>query len=143
MKLIERKNIQLNTTVLLVTAWFVCLFMRMSLQHYSIDPFPAFLLLLNQQLGQFSSFIFMLTQFIAFDYSCNALGGWTLITAVSYAAIAVYLNFYTRDKHITIAQSILYTVIGAVTFDAITLWIGPVYFGQPIASALIDRKSVV
>ncbi|OGB97827.1 hypothetical protein A3F06_00335 [candidate division TM6 bacterium RIFCSPHIGHO2_12_FULL_36_22] len=139
MKLIEKKNIQIDRSILLITAWFTCLFMRTSLQHCAIDPFPGFLLLLNRQFNQLSCFIFMLMQFFVFDYINDAIGGWTLITAISYASIAVYLNFYTHNKRITIAQSILYTATAAICFDAITLWIGPLYFGQPITSALIGQ----
>ena len=142
MKQIIRKNRQilLNNGLILVVAWLTCLAIRLSFSPLLyLDPFPGVFLLINRQLKGVNGFLFIASQFFCFDYLTNALGIWTILIAIAYSAIEFGLNHYTRQHSYTLSNGLLYTAIAVLSFDCISMTIGPLFFQQPLLSAVIGQ----
>ncbi|MBT4855659.1 hypothetical protein HOM50_01685 [bacterium] len=142
MKQIIRKNkhILLNNGLILVVTWLTCLAIRLSFSPLLyLDPFPGVFLLINRQLKGVNGFLFIASQFFCFDYLTNTLGIWTLLIAIAYGTIEFGLNHYVKQHHYTIWNGLLYTAIAVLSFDCIGMAIGPLFFQQPILSAVLGQ----
>jgi len=75
-----------------------------------------------------------------YDIVTFKVGVWTFITALSYGLLGFWASVYFKNKSSTSWNYAKFAVIGTLFFDATTgLSIGPLFFGQPFAAALMGQ----
>jgi len=87
------------------------------------DPIMGVMLPYSRQNKWYDSAAFAALTMISFDFITNALGIWTIITALTYAGLGLLFNLIYLNRKITLKTYISSGIIGVLLFDFIT---GPI-----------------
>jgi uncharacterized membrane protein len=89
--------------------------------------------------GKLSAFLFGAMSIVVYDALTSGIGIWTLITAVVYGLVGLGAAIYFKEKGGR-GRYALYAVFATIAYDALTgLTLGPLFFGQTFASAVIGQ----
>jgi hypothetical protein len=126
--------------IILATTWMIAFSIRLiCIPACGIDPFPALFFVNRQQFTLGRMALFMLTQFLLFDYLMGAVGIWTLLVPLTYIAIEWSFSKSISTLPRTLSLGMYYTILCVLSCDIVGLTIGPFFFGQPILDAVLGQ----
>ena len=106
----------------------------------NVEPLLATLMPFAKRYGAGGAFAFGFLSILCFDLVTSGIGSWTWITASAYGFVGAGAYFFFRNRAASSGNFLLYSVLGTIAYDALTcLTIGPLFFGQPFAAALIGQ----
>jgi hypothetical protein len=124
-----------------VLGWLVVLAVRfIPFRPPNVEPMLAVVMPYAKRYTVWSSFLFGFLGIIVFDLLTMKVGMWTFITAAAYGLLGVGAFFFFKKRQPTRTNFVLYGVMGTILYDAVTgLSIGPLFFGQSLADALVGQ----
>ncbi len=66
-------------------------------------------------------------------------GSWTWVTAICYGLLGVGAHYFFRNREASVKNFLIFGVLGTVSYDVVTMMIGPVFNAQPLATALAGQ----
>jgi len=106
----------------------------------NVEPVMATLMPFAKRYGAGAVFAFGFSSIFLFDLVTSGIGSWTWITAFAYGSVGAGAYFFFRNRAASSGNFLLYSVVATIAYDALTgLTIGPLFFGQPFAQALIGQ----
>mgnify|MGYP001587425278 CR=1 FL=1 len=106
----------------------------------NVEPVLAVGMPFSKHYGWLSGFLFPFLSIVFFDAATGKVGQWTWITGTTYGVLGLGAAWFFRNRKPTRANFVLYGILGALVYDAVTgLTIGPLFFGQSFIEALIGQ----
>jgi hypothetical protein len=106
----------------------------------NIEPITAALMPVGGALGTFFGLAFAILSVLLYDTVTGTLGTHTFFTAGAFALLALAAGRYFKGQHNNKMGYVKFAIAGALFFDAVTGLIpGPVFYGQPVATALAGQ----
>ena len=121
--------------------WLIILLSRLiPYRPPNIEPLMATIMPFSRRYGWLGSFIFSLSSIVIFDILMGRVGTWTVITGISYGLVAIGASLFFKNRKVSRVDFVQYAILGTLVYDAITgLSIGPLFFGQTLASAFVGQ----
>lgn len=107
----------------------------------NVEPITAALMPFARGWGVFSGVLFGVSAVLIYDLITGTFGTWSFFTMGAYALLGIGAGLYFRyvTEHSSTAY-IGFAIIGTLFFDILTgLLPGPLFFNQPLVSALIGQ----
>lgn len=119
----------------------ICLLFRLiPFRPPNIEPILATQMPMSKVYGPLLGFMFGFLSIVLFDVLVGKVGMWTIITASTYGLLGVWSVFYFKKRAMKRKNFVLFSIWGTLVYDAVTgLTIGPLFFGQPFAVALVGQ----
>ena len=114
----------------------VFLFRLIPFRPPNFEPMLATVMPFSKQYGTFGSFAFGFLGIVAFDAITSGWGNWTWVTAICYGLLGLVSHYFFKRRSATIRNFLLFGIPATVAYDAVTMFIGPVFSNQPLALAL-------
>ena len=118
----------------------VCFAIRLvPLRPPNVEPVMASLMPFSKKYGYLGGFAFAFLSIALFDVFTAKVGIWTLVTALTYGVVGLSAAFFFRKRKNSIFNYAGFAIIGTLFFDAVTLTIGPLFYGQPWIEAIVGQ----
>lgn len=102
----------------------------------NFEPMLATVMPFSKRFGLMGSFFFGFLGIVLFDAVTSGWGSWTWVTAFCYGAVGIAAHYYFKNRSASVKNFLVFGVPATIAYDAITMWVGPIFAGQPIAFAL-------
>lgn len=123
-----------------ILGWiFVFLFRLIPFRPPNVEPMLATVMPFSKRYGYTGSFLFGFLGIVLYDAITSGWGLWTLITALSYGLLGVWARHYFRKRDASRGNFVAFGIFGTLAYDAITMMIAPIFYGQSIAVALVGQ----
>jgi uncharacterized membrane protein len=124
-----------------VLGLIICLLIRfIPFRPPNIEPILATQMPFSKEYGKKAAFLFAFSSIFLYDLITSKIGIWTLITALTYGLLGIWASVYLKNKQNNSWNYTKFAVIGTIFYDSVTgLLIGPIFFDQPFASALLGQ----
>ncbi len=111
--------------------WLGCIGLRaLPWRIPNVEPVMAATLPIGATSGVIASVVFPATVMVAFDVMGGAVGIWTPVTALAYAAIGLLSSRLFAGKTIRFLSGAFFAVYATILYDVVTAALGPLAFGQ-------------
>ncbi len=111
--------------------WLACIAVRaLPWRIPNVEPVMAAMLPVSAVSGVVLSAVFPAVAMVAFDVMGGAVGIWTPVTALSYAAIGLLASRLFAGKTIRPLSAGFFALYSTLLYDAVTAALGPLAFGQ-------------
>ena len=84
------------------------------------DPIMGFVVPAAKREPIWKSALFAFSAILLFDVITNAVGIWTVVTSLTYGAVAVMISIIIRNRKATLPKYIGVGALGVIVFDVIT-----------------------
>ncbi len=130
-----------NTSLKAALIWAgVFAFRLLPLRAPNVEPLLASLMPLSGRLGALGSFFFATSSIVLYDAVTSGWGMWTLVTAISYGALALGSYAFFRFRAPSRKNFVLFSLLGVLLYDAVTgFTVGPLFFGQSFFAAFVGQ----
>lgn len=134
----ERKN---DTWAAYILGFGACFLIRLiPFRPPNIEPILATLMPYSRAYGPRAGFFFAFASMFLFDLFTGKVGPWTLVTGLSYGVVGVWAAYFFRRRKNSRRGYVMFAIIGTLFFDLATgLTAGPVFFNQPLSTAIIGQ----
>lgn len=105
----------------------------------NFEPMLASVMPYSKRYGVAGSFLFGFLGIVLFDAVTSGWGVWTAVTALCYGTLGVAAHYFFRDRDASAKNFLLFGIPGTISYDAVTMLIGPAFAGQPLALALAGQ----
>lgn len=105
----------------------------------NFEPMLATVMPFSKRYGLLGSFAFGFFGIVLFDAITSGWGAWTAVTALCYGALGVAAHLFFRHRPASVRNFLVFGIPGTICYDAITMFIGPVFDRQPLALALAGQ----
>lgn len=105
----------------------------------NVEPIMATLMPFSKKYSYMGGFLFAFLSIALFDIFTAKLGIWTLITAATYGAIGLASAWFFRARKSSIRNYVVFSAVGTILYDAITMTTGPLLFRQTWAETIIGQ----
>jgi uncharacterized membrane protein len=117
-----------------------CLLMRLiPFRAPNVEPILAAVMPLSRVHGALAAFFFAAASIFSYDLLTGTLGVHTFFTLFAYGALGVWAGYYFKTREAKISNYVRFAIIGTLFFDVVTLLAGPLFFDQPLSSALLGQ----
>ena len=117
-----------------------CNLIRLARVIPNFDPIMGSMLPFAKQDKWYESALFSGITIISFDTLTGLVGIWTVVTAITYAALGVLFHTYYKNKSVDLKMYIASGVVGVLIYDLVTgVLAGPVLFGGSYYEAFIGQ----
>lgn len=134
-------NISFSTSALkFVIGWSaVFLFRLIPWRPPNFEPMLATIMPFSKRYGLLGSFAFGFLGIVLFDAFTSGWGAWTAVTALCYGTLGVAAHLFFKNRPANVRNFLMFGVPGTIGYDAITMFIGPMFDRQPLALALAGQ----
>lgn len=116
------------------------LFRLLPLRVPNVEPILASAMPLSKAFGALAGFFFGALSILLYDFVTGTLGVHTFFTASAYGLVGLGAGWYFQGREASVSNFISFAIAGTLFFDAATgLLIGPLFYGQPFAAALLGQ----
>lgn len=126
-----------------VLGWIICFAIRFipaPFRPANLEPVMATTMPFSKQYGSLGGFAFGFLSIALFDLAVGRFGGWTIFTAAAYGLVGLFAGFYFKNRPSNSWNYLKFGIAATLAYDALTgLTIGPIFFGQTIASAFFGQ----
>lgn len=120
--------------------WLAVFFFRLlPFRVPNVEPMMAALMPFSKRFGAIGGFLFAFLGIVLYDAVTAGIGNWTWLTAFSYGAVGVAAHYYFASREATRGNFVAFGVMATLAYDAVTMLGGPLYFNQPLATALAGQ----
>ncbi len=117
----------------------VFLFRLIPFRPPNFEPMLATVMPFSKRYGPVGSFLFGFLGIVLYDAITSGWGSWTWVTAFCYGALGIGAHFYFRNREASVRNFLTFGIPGTVLYDAITMFIGPVFNDQSLAVAVVGQ----
>ncbi len=129
-------KIETGVLKLLIGWTVVFLFRLIPFRPPNFEPMLATMMPFSKRYGALGTFLFGFLGVVLFDAATAGWGTWTWVTALCYGGLGVASFYYFQNREPTRANFIGFSVVGTLAYDAVTMFIGPLFNAQPLALAI-------
>lgn len=105
----------------------------------NFEPMLASIMPFSKRLSVVGSFLFGFLGILLFDAVTSGWGSWTWVTAFCYGGLGIASYFFFKNREAKTGTFLGFGIVGTLLYDAITMFIGPVFEGQSLALALVGQ----
>ena len=117
----------------------VFLFRLIPFRPPNFEPMLATVMPFSKRYGIVGSFLFGFLGIVAFDAITSGWGSWTWVTAFCYGALGIGAHLFFKNRKASIGNFLAFGISGTIFYDAVTMFIGPVFNGQSLAVAVVGQ----
>ncbi len=117
----------------------VFLFRLIPFRPPNFEPMLATVMPFSKRYGLVGSFVFGCLGIILFDAVTSGWGYWTWTTALCYGVLGVAAHSFFNTREANIKNFLLFGVPATILYDAITMFIGPLFENQTVALAIAGQ----
>jgi len=129
-------KIETGTLKFLIGWTVVFLFRLIPFRPPNFEPMLATMMPFSKRYGALGTFLFGFLGIVLYDAATAGWGTWTWVTALSYGLLGVAAHYYFLNREPTRANFVIFGVAGTLVYDAVTMFIGPLFNAQPLAHAI-------
>ncbi len=120
-----------------VLGWIaVFLFRLIPFRPPNFEPMLATVMPFSKRYGIVGSFLFGFLGIVLYDAVTSGWGSWTAVTAICYGLVGIAAHLFFKDRSASVKNFLLFGIPATIVYDALTMFIGPVFAHQPLALAL-------
>ncbi len=130
-------RVQLSGLLKFFIGWTaVFLFRLIPFRPPNFEPMLATVMPFSKRYGLVGSFLFGFLGVVLYDAVTSGWGNWTWVTALCYGSLGIAAHYFFKNRDASVRNFLLFGVPGTIVYDAITMFIGPIFDKQPLALAL-------
>jgi len=114
----------------------VFLFRLIPFRPPNFEPMLATMMPFSKRYGALGTFLFGFLGIVFYDAATAGWGTWTWVTALCYGGLGVAAHYYFLNREPTRLNFMTFGVVGTIAYDAVTMFIGPLFNAQPLALAI-------
>lgn len=119
----------------------VFLFRLIPFRPPNFEPMLATVMPFSKRFGIIGSFLFGFLGIVLYDAITSGWGSWTWVTAICYGLLGVGAHFFFKNREASVKNFLLFGIPATITYDAVTMMIGPLFMHQPFIVALVGQIS--
>jgi len=119
----------------------VFLFRLIPFRPPNFEPMLATVMPFSKRFGPLGSFLFGFLGIVLYDAITSGWGSWTWGSAISYGLLGVGAHYFFKNREASVKNFLVFGIPVTILYDAVTMLIGPVFAGQPLALALAGQIS--
>ena len=128
---------ELSGTLKFIVGWTaVFLFRLIPFRPPNFEPMLTTVMPFSKRYGPVGSFLFGFLGIVLYDAVTSGWGNWTWVTAICYGSLGLAAHYFFKNRAATVSNFLLFGIPGTIVYDATTMFIGPVFSNQPLATAL-------
>lgn len=129
-----------TSTLKFLIGWTaVFLFRLIPFRPPNFEPMLATVMPFGKRYGPVGSFLFGFLGIVLYDGVTSGWGNWTAVTAICYGVLGLAAHYYFAHREASVLNFLVFGVPATIVYDAVTMFIGPVFNGQPLALALAGQ----
>ena len=133
-------HIPMNAGLKYLIGWTaVFLFRLIPFRPPNFEPMLATVMPFSKRFGVAGSFLFGFLGIVLFDAITSGWGSWTWATALCYGLLGVAAHYYFRNRDASVKNFLVFGIPATILYDAVTMFIAPIFNGQPLAVALVGQ----
>ena len=105
----------------------------------NFEPMLGTMMPFAKRYGILGSFSFGFFGIVLYDAVTSGWGSWTWVTAICYGALGVGAYYFFKNREASVKNFLFYGIPATVTYDAITMMIGPLFNAQSWSLALAGQ----
>ena len=117
----------------------VFLFRLIPFRPPNFEPMLATVMPFSKRFGVVGSFLFGFLGIVLYDAITSGWGSWTWATALCYGLLGVAAHYYFRNRDASVKNFLVFGIPATILYDAVTMFIAPIFNGQPLAVALAGQ----
>ena len=117
----------------------VFLFRLIPFRPPNFEPMLATVMPFSKRFGVWGSFLFGFLGIVLFDAITSGWGSWTWVTAMCYGLLGVAAHYYFIRREASVKNFLTFGIPATIVYDAITMFIGPIFETQTVAAAVIGQ----
>ena len=117
----------------------VFLFRLIPFRPPNFEPMLATVMPFSKRYGVTGSFFFGFLGIVLYDAVTSGWGNWTWVTAISYGLLGVGAHYFFKHREASVRNFLIFGIPGTVAYDAVTMFIGPIFSGQSLAVAFVGQ----
>lgn len=106
---------------------------------WNVEPILSIAMPFARFYGPVASFVFACVSMVLYDVIVGQMGGWTLVTSLTYGFVAMGAHYWLKYWKRPILGFASYAIIGTLVFDAVTMLSGPLFYDQPWSEAFTGQ----
>lgn len=123
-----------------VIGWTVVfLFRLIPFRPPNVEPMLATLMPFSKRYGALPSFLFAFVGIMLYDVVTSGVGYWSWATAMCYGLVAIAAHYYFADREPTRMNFLAFGLAATLAYDAVTMFIAPIFNAQPLMVALMGQ----
>ncbi len=119
----------------------VFLFRLLPFRPPNFEPMLATVMPFSKRYGIAGSFLFGFLGIVLFDAVTSGWGSWTAVTAVCYGGVGLAAHLFFKHREASVRNFLLFGIPATIAYDALTMFIGPIFMHQPLMAALSGQIS--
>jgi len=133
-------HIPMNAGLKYLIGWTaVFLFRLIPFRPPNFEPMLATVMPFSKRFGVAGSFLFGFLGIVLYDAITSGWGSWTWATALCYGLLGVAAHYYFRNRDASVKNFLVFGIPATILYDAVTMFIAPIFNGQPLAVALVGQ----
>lgn len=117
----------------------VFLFRLIPFRPPNFEPMLATVMPFSKRYGAAGSFLFGFLGIVFYDAATAGWGSYTWVTAVCYGLLGLGAHYFFRSREATRRNFLVFGIPATISYDAVTMLIGPIFNGQPLMLAVIGQ----
>ncbi|OGG73666.1 hypothetical protein A3A40_03320 [Candidatus Kaiserbacteria bacterium RIFCSPLOWO2_01_FULL_54_20] len=93
----------------------------------------------SKRYGVTGSFFFGFLGIVLYDAVTSGWGNWTWVTAICYGLLGAGAHYFFKHREASVRNFLIFGIPGTVAYDAVTMFIGPIFSGQSLAVAFVGQ----
>ena len=130
----------MNDNIKFLIGWTaVFLFRLIPFRPPNFEPMLATVMPFSKHYRWDGSFLFGFLGIVLYDLVTSGWGYWTLPTALCYGFLGIAANVYFKNRNASVQNFLVFGIPATLIYDAITMFIGPIFETQTVAAAVIGQ----
>lgn len=117
----------------------VFLFRLIPFRPPNVEPMLATIMPFSKRYGALGSFLFAFLGIVLYDAVTAGWGPWTWATATCYGLVGVAAHYYFLNREPTRMNFLTFGLSATLVYDAVTMFIAPIFNAQPLMVALVGQ----
>jgi len=117
----------------------VFLFRLIPFRPPNFEPMLATVMPFSKRYGVTGSFFFGFLGIVLYDAVTSGWGNWTWVTAICYGLLGAGAHYFFKHREASVRNFLIFGIPGTVAYDAVTMFIGPIFSGQSLAVAFVGQ----
>lgn len=131
-----------SDTFKFVLGWTaVFLFRLIPFRPPNFEPMLATVMPFSKRFGIVGSFLFGFLGIVLYDAITSGWGSWTAVTAICYGLLGIAAHLFFKHREASVKNFLLFGIPATLAYDAITMFIGPIFMHQSLMAALVGQIS--
>jgi len=130
----------MNGSFKFILGWTaVFLFRLIPFRPPNFEPMLATVMPFSKRYGVTGSFFFGFLGIVLYDAVTSGWGNWTWVTAICYGLLGAGAHYFFKHREASVRNFLIFGIPGTVAYDAVTMFIGPIFSGQSLAVAFVGQ----